>query len=111
MLRPRPLPPPVISARLPCNRPFSNMPLRCRRTRADAANRWRLPSVRLPPTIVVQENPRPLSRRRCGFEQRAETVVSESGNIVAATAARIFADLADPQTVNRATDTRWQEPL
>jgi acyl-CoA dehydrogenase len=37
--------------------------------------------------------------------------VSESGNIVAETAARIFTDLADPQTINRAEDERWKAPL
>src|SRR5436309_2906970 len=37
--------------------------------------------------------------------------VSENGSIVAETAARIFADLADPQEVNRARDTAWKEPL
>ncbi len=37
--------------------------------------------------------------------------MTESDNIVAATAARIFADLADPQTINRARDTRWKEVL
>lgn len=36
---------------------------------------------------------------------------TESDNIVAETAARIFADLADPQTVNRASDERWKLPL
>jgi acyl-CoA dehydrogenase len=34
--------------------------------------------------------------------------VSESGTIVADTATRIFADLADPQTVNRAQDESWK---
>jgi alkylation response protein AidB-like acyl-CoA dehydrogenase len=38
-------------------------------------------------------------------------MVTESDNIVAETAARIFADLADPQTINRARDDRWKEPL
>ncbi len=38
-------------------------------------------------------------------------MVTESDNIVAETAARIFADLADPQTINRARDTRWKEAL
>jgi acyl-CoA dehydrogenase len=38
-------------------------------------------------------------------------VVSESDHIVAETAARIFTDLADPQTINRARDDRWKEPL
>ena len=36
---------------------------------------------------------------------------TDSDGIVAATAARIFADLADPQTVNAAPDARWMEPL
>ena len=38
-------------------------------------------------------------------------MVTESDHIVAETAARIFADLADPQTINRARDGRWKEPL
>jgi acyl-CoA dehydrogenase len=38
-------------------------------------------------------------------------MVTESDNIVAETAARIFADLADPQTINSARDTSWKEPL
>ena len=37
--------------------------------------------------------------------------MSESDNIVAETAARIFADLADPQTVNAAKDAAWKAPL
>jgi acyl-CoA dehydrogenase len=37
--------------------------------------------------------------------------VSESGSIIAETAARIFADLADPQEVNSANDNAWKEPL
>ena len=38
-------------------------------------------------------------------------MVTESDNIVAETAARIFAGLADPQTINRARDASWQETL
>jgi acyl-CoA dehydrogenase len=38
-------------------------------------------------------------------------MVSESDSIVAETAARIFADLADPQTINNAGNERWKEPL
>jgi len=38
-------------------------------------------------------------------------VTSESDHIVAAAAARIFADLADPQTVNQAKNGAWREPL
>ena len=37
--------------------------------------------------------------------------MSESENIVTETAARIFADLADPQTVNRAKDGAWKDAL
>ncbi len=43
------------------------------------------------------------------------SVAGESDHIVAETAARIFADLADPQTINRARDGAkdgtWKEPL
>jgi acyl-CoA dehydrogenase len=38
-------------------------------------------------------------------------VKRESENIVAATTERIFADLADPQTVNRAKNDNWKQPL
>ena len=38
-------------------------------------------------------------------------MVSEADNIVAATAARICADLADPQTINAARDEQWKAPL
>ncbi len=38
-------------------------------------------------------------------------MATESDNIVAATAARICADLADPQTINSARDAKWREPL
>ena len=34
-----------------------------------------------------------------------------SDNFVAETAARIFADLADPQTINKARDGAWKEAL
>ena len=34
-----------------------------------------------------------------------------SESIVAETASRIFADLADPQTINAAKDTAWKQPL
>ena len=42
---------------------------------------------------------------------RTGNVVSESGDIVTDTATRIFADLADPQTVNSAKDDGWKAPL
>jgi len=37
--------------------------------------------------------------------------VTESDNIVAETAERIFADLADAQTINHSKDTSWKAPL
>lgn len=37
--------------------------------------------------------------------------MSESDSIVAETAARIFADLADPQSINAAKDEAWKAPL
>lgn len=36
---------------------------------------------------------------------------NESDQIVAETAARIFADLADPQTINKARDSSWKDKL
>jgi alkylation response protein AidB-like acyl-CoA dehydrogenase len=42
---------------------------------------------------------------------RAGITVSESDNIIGETASRIFADLADPQTVNRADDGAWKTLL
>lgn len=42
---------------------------------------------------------------------KTERMVSERDSIVAETAARICADLADPQTINAARDPRWKEPL
>jgi acyl-CoA dehydrogenase len=66
--------------------------------RSSAAN----PFVRLP-------------RQRLGFtiekKRDAQRVAGDSDHIVAETAARIFADLADPQTVNRSHDSAWKEPL
>jgi len=43
--------------------------------------------------------------------RRASDGVSEARDIVAETAARIFADLADPQTVNHASDSDWKLPV
>src|SRR5204863_9493361 len=51
---------------------------------------------RFPPTI--------------GAGKQTGSAVTES-SIVAETAARIFADLADPQEVNSAKDGAWKEPL
>jgi acyl-CoA dehydrogenase len=43
--------------------------------------------------------------------ERNYNVADEGSSIVAETAARIFADLADPQTINRADNGAWKEPL
>src|ERR1700732_970969 len=37
--------------------------------------------------------------------------MSESGSLVAETAARIFAAFADPKAINRAEDDGWRDPL
>lgn len=50
----------------------------------------------------------PLRRRE---RDSVGNVVGESDHIVAETAARIFADLADPQTVNQANNGAWKKPL
>lgn len=52
-------------------------------------------------------------RRLAGAQntERNHSVADEGSSIVTATAARIFADLADPQTINRAKNGAWREPL
>src|SRR5262249_16279005 len=45
------------------------------------------------------------------MRKESSVSVNESAHIVADTAARIFADLADPQTINHAKDGSWREPL
>src|ERR1700720_1479027 len=42
---------------------------------------------------------------------KAARIMSESADIVAATAAKIFADLADPQVINSSTDDSWKPRL
>jgi len=54
---------------------------------------------------------RPSSRDPWDAEKDAGNAVSENDSIVAETAARIFADLADPQKVNRSRDGAWKGPL
>jgi len=52
------------------------------------------------------------SARKRQFEKKAGTaMVTDSDNIVAETAARIFADFADPQTINKARDDAWKDTL
>src|SRR4029453_4291053 len=74
---------------------------------AVAARDRRLPMPGLPTTM---------GQRQCrgpGRDLRVPTgnVVSDRGDIVTDAATRIFADLADPQTVNSAKDGGWQAPL
>ncbi len=52
-----------------------------------------------------------MSRAALAHEDQTGNVVSESETIIAETAQRIFADLADPQTLNRASDGAWRKPL
>jgi acyl-CoA dehydrogenase len=62
----------------------------------------------------VASEPRRTSQKCCTRTERngqIVTQVDEDNSIVAGTAARIFADLADPQLVNRAKNGAWKEPL
>jgi alkylation response protein AidB-like acyl-CoA dehydrogenase len=58
-----------------------------------------------------------LGKRQRGYWRRGaqtggnEVVAEEASNIITETAARIFADFADPQTINRAKKSAWAEPL
>jgi acyl-CoA dehydrogenase len=52
----------------------------------------------------------PRGRKQAGAGER-EAGTDVAGSIVGETAARIFADLADPQTVNRAADDAWRSAL
>ena len=53
---------------------------------------------------------RPNDRARCA-DLKTGNAVAESENIVAETAERIFADLADAQTINRDKKGGWKAPL
>jgi acyl-CoA dehydrogenase len=66
------------------------------------------------PHHAVQENTAPEARRarwaKC-VQVKTGNAVAESENIVAETAERIFADLADAQTINRDKKGGWKAPL
>jgi len=67
--------------------------------------------VRAVPLANGEPAPHDSARKRL-FEKKAGTaMVTDSDNIVAETAARIFADLADPQTINKARDDSWKDKL
>src|SRR3954452_8224264 len=60
----------------------------------------------------AQEEPaRPPHWGRMRQWQNTGNAVAESDNIVVETAEKIFADLADPQTVNNDKKDSWQAPL
>jgi acyl-CoA dehydrogenase len=63
-----------------------------------------LPTVRLAVTM-------PHATQRRTRVDRGFIVPGEASLLVAETAARIFADFADPQTINRASDGSWTKPL
>lgn len=62
-----------------------------------------LPMRALGPTMTPAKN--------AGGWNGQGSVTGDSDNIVAETALRIFADLADPQTVNRSRDGAWKKAL
>jgi acyl-CoA dehydrogenase len=66
------------------------------------------------PHHAVQENTAPEARRnrwaKC-VPIKTGNAVAESENIVAETAEKIFADLADAQTINRDKKNGWKAPL
>src|SRR5882724_4975601 len=63
--------------------------------------------------IISRKKDRADAGRKCPARcaDEAGSAVAESENIVAETAERIFADLADPQTVNRDKGGGWKAPL
>jgi acyl-CoA dehydrogenase len=68
------------------------------------------------PHHAVQEKSAPDAYRRMAQARWARsetwgTLVAESENIVAETAEKIFADLADAQTINRDKQGAWKAPL
>ena len=71
-----------------------------------------MPSVALPLTIAAKAASRLTHHERRWRNIGVQRAVQEEReHIVADTAARIFADLADPQIINKAADGAWKEPL
>src|SRR5450759_5976502 len=60
-----------------------------------------------------RQHPMPAAKSPGGMGAKRTTrnAVAESDNIVAETAERIFADLADAQTINRDKNGSWKAPL
>ena len=63
--------------------------------------------------MACKKRRRPKPAGRAGERRLFNTgnAVAESENIVAETAEKIFADLADPQTITRDKDGGWKAPL
>src|SRR4051795_3633476 len=69
---------------------------------------WLLPIIKR----KKRTHPRPWRKREAGRCQSISgNAVAESDNIVAETAEKIFADLADAQTINRDNKGAWKAPL
>src|SRR5256885_10194646 len=69
---------------------------------------WLLPIIKRKKRL----HPRPWRKRKAGRCQSISgNAVAESDNIVAETAEKIFADLADAQTINRDDKGNWKAPL
>ena len=69
---------------------------------------WLLPIIKRKKRM----HPRPWQKREAGRCQSISgNAVAESDNIVAETAEKIFADLADAQTINRDNKGAWKAPL
>src|SRR5438445_13174470 len=69
---------------------------------------WLLPIIKR----KKRPRPRPWRKRKAGRCQSISgNAVAESENIVAETAEKIFADLADAQTINRDNKGAWKAPL
>src|SRR5882757_2647929 len=69
---------------------------------------WLLPIIKR----KKRTHPRPWRKRKAGRCQSISgNAVAESDNIVAETAEKIFADLADAQTINRDNKGAWKAPL
>ena len=70
---------------------------------------WLLPIIKR----KKRPHPRPWRKRQgsAGANSISGNAVAESDNIVAETAEKIFADLADAQTINRDNKGAWKAPL
>jgi acyl-CoA dehydrogenase len=62
-------------------------------------------------TKKIGSDPAGISAEMNGVPAQTGNAVAESENMVAETAERIFADLADAQTINRSRDWSWKAPL